>query len=232
MITKVLIPIIFSTMVLCPNAFAKPDNARPDVDVNVVNTPDVNVVNTPDVNVVNTPDVSVTNFPDTQTVSGTVSVDNLPVVQTVSVDNLPAVQDVKLIDSGKQQIEIHETLDSLDGPAVPAKISNPTDPLFPILNGQVPSGKKMVLTDILVNYAVRTSNGVAALNIRRATSDTGGCGGGSLGLRHQVRISNSSTHNTNLSTGIEFYENEYLCMSTGLEGPAISVTIFGYFEDM
>ena len=221
MITKVLIPIIFSTMVLCPNAFAKPDNARPDVDVNVVNTPDVNVVNTPDVKVVNTPDVTVTNFPGTQTVSG-----------TVSVDNLPVVQDVKLIDSGKQQIEIHETLDSLDGPAVPAKISNPTDPLFPILNGQVPSGKKMVLTDILVNYAVRTSNGVAALNIRRATSDTGGCGGGSLGLRHQVRISNSSTHNTNLSTGIEFYENEYLCMNTGATGPDVTVTIFGYFEDM
>lgn len=221
MITKVLIPIIFSTMLLCPNAFAKPDNAPPDVDVNVVNTPDVNVVNTPDVNVVNTPDVSVTNFPDTQTVSG-----------TVSVDNLPVVQDVKLIDSGKQQIEIGQTLGPFDGAFVPAKISNPTDPLFPILNGQVPSGKKMVLTDILVNYAVTSSTGITSLNIQRARSDTGGCDGGSVGLRHQVRIANSSTHNTNLSTGIEFYENEYLCMNTGATGPDVTVTIFGYFEDM
>jgi hypothetical protein len=201
------------------------------------------------------PDVTVTNFPDTQTVSGTVSVDNFPAVQdvkvvntpdvtvtnfpgtqtvsgTVSVDNLPVVQDVKLIDSGKQQIEIGQTLGPFDGAFVPAKISNPTDPLFPILNGEVPSGKKMVLTDILVNYAVTSSTGITSLNIQRARSDTGGCDGGSVGLRHQVRIANSSTHNTNLSTGIEFYENEYLCMNTGATGPDVTVTIFGYFEDM
>jgi hypothetical protein len=172
-----------------------------------------------DVNVINTPGVTVTNFPGTQTVSG-----------TVSVNNLPPVQDVNIIESGKQQIEILQTLGPSDGPGVPARISNPANPLFPILDGQVPSGKKMVLTDILVNYSVTSSTGIASLNILRARSGSG-CSG-PRASRHQVRIADSSTHNTNLSTGIEFYENEYLCMNTGATGPDISITIFGYFEDM
>jgi hypothetical protein len=187
-----------------------------------------------DVNVINTPGVTVTNFPGTQPVSGTVSVDNLPGTQTVSgtvsVNNLPPVQDVNIIESGKQQIEILQTLGPSDGPGVPARISNPANPLFPILDGQVPSGKKMVLTDILVNYSVTSSTGIASLNILRARSGSG-CSG-PRASRHQVRIADSSTHNTNLSTGIEFYENEYLCMNTGATGPDISITIFGYFEDM
>jgi len=41
------IPIVIATLLLCGNAFAKPDGDKPpiEVDVNVVNVPDVNVIN-------------------------------------------------------------------------------------------------------------------------------------------------------------------------------------------
>jgi hypothetical protein len=69
MIAKVMIPIIFSTMLLCGSALAaQPKQPKID-DVNVVNTPDVNVINAPDVNVANVPDVVVANTPDVNVVN-------------------------------------------------------------------------------------------------------------------------------------------------------------------
>lgn len=83
LIQRFAMSIVFVSLLLCSNAFAQ---GPPVVKVEVVNTPDV----------------TITNLPDSQTVSGTVSVDNFPTVQEV-------ISQPPVLRTGRVQFRIFST---------------------------------------------------------------------------------------------------------------------------
>lgn len=176
--------------------------------------------------------VEVTNFPDEQNVSGTVSVDNLPAVQAVSVENLPAVQAVSIVNADREQVEIKHTLTLADG-RITALIFGPERQTVPL--ERVPSGKKLVLTDLLVTHNIVGETDVLGANILRAAADTN-CASGPVGLRHQLRVGPGAGTNLSLTTGLEYLEGEQVCLATGgiPVNPVLglSYSLIGYLVDM
>lgn len=96
LIQKFAMSIAFVSLLLCSNAFAE---GPPVVKVEVVNTSDV----------------TITNLPDTQTVSGTVSVDNFPTVQEVI--SLPPV-----LRTDRVQFSIFSTSGTFEELSVPSDV--------------------------------------------------------------------------------------------------------------
>jgi len=125
------ISILVSTLLLCGNAFSKPDHeAPPDVDVNVINTPDVNVVSMPDVNVVSMPDVNVVSMPD-------VNVANTPDVNVINTPSVSIVED-RITIWGQSSKECGESGCSF--------VSASTD------SEDVPEGKMVLVDTVNVTY--------------------------------------------------------------------------------
>lgn len=97
----------------------------------------------------------------------------------------------------------------------------------------VPSGKKLVITDVVMTHNIITTSGTFRANIRRGPATNGSaCKTASLVLGPYVNP--KETVSLNLSTGIVFNSGDQLCIAIGgTGGPTEGVTFAfsGYYLD-
>ncbi|MFN2108343.1 MAG: hypothetical protein ACK2UI_01655 [Anaerolineae bacterium] len=170
---------------------------------------DVNVVNTPDVNVVNTPNVNA-------------SIVNEPTVHvgsSVDVNSYQAGEWFVNVDNGAKAIKTFTgQLQSTDGW---------------VEVYQVPSGKRLVLTDIYFNQGTY-GDYLNAVSLNR-NSSADACGIGSNFLM-KMHVRGLDGHDINyvffpLQTGYEFVEGERICVAQS-GGGLIFYNLSGYETDM
>lgn len=158
--------------------------------------------------------------------------ENVEVSGEVEVSNLPIIQDVNVVNDTREQVEITQTVLLSDG-QVTGLIFGPNRPLIPLL--EVPTGMKLVITDLLATHNIVGEEEVLGANIRRAGADTN-CSEGPFALRVQLRVGPGSGTNVSLSTGIEYLPGERVCLATGgtAENPnlGISYALFGYLTPL
>jgi len=173
-------------------------------------------------------EVVVTNFPATQNVTVT----NLPASQDVTINH---EVDVNISNSRRIQISIVGESSSDGGPVTGVIQQADGKGSFAV----VPTGRKLVLTDFIVSIGVPNDpvigdNDDFLGNISRAAP---GAGCESAQRRWQYRVFRRDQIVSSLTTGLEYYAGERVCLATGSQGQAprnvgVTYQIMGYLTDV